>query len=78
MDEQPKITVLSCPHCGNHELQAINETETSGGGYNAAGGCCGYLLMGPLGLLCGACNSKATSRNQNYWICSKCGHKFKM
>lgn len=72
---------LCCPQCGNHDLQAINETstQTTGGGYSAGKGCLGYLIFGPLGLLCGGCGSgaKTTTTNTTYWVCSKCGKKFK-
>ncbi len=70
-----------CPICGSNALQAIVESNTtsSGGGYKAGSGCLGYLLLGPLGLLCGACGSNQTTKteNKNYWICSGCGNKFR-
>ena len=72
---------MCCPNCGNTNLQVVNEvnTSTSGGGYSAGKGCLGYLIFGPLGLLCGACGSKqqTNTTNTTYWVCSKCGHKFK-
>lgn len=70
-----------CPQCGNSELQIINETnvQTSGKNYSGSKGCLGYLLLGPLGLLCGSCGSKqkTTTTNTTYWICPKCGNKFR-
>lgn len=70
-----------CPMCGSNELQAVLESNTigSGGGYKVGSGCLGYLLLGPLGLLCGACGSNQTIRTENksYWICSGCGNKFR-
>lgn len=77
--EKPKSVVnqIRCAKCGCTDCQPINETETSGGGYNAEGGCCGFLLLGPIGLLCGACGSGAETTNTLYWVCKKCGHKFK-
>lgn len=71
---------LCCPHCGNPDLQVTNEvnTQTTGSGYSVGQGCLGYLLFGPLGLLCGGCGSgqKTTTTNTTFWVCSKCGHKF--
>ena len=75
---------MHCPHCGSHDLYPVTSTETvtstSGGGFSAGKGCLGYLLMGPFGLLCGACGSKAKTTTQtntkNYWACRSCGKKF--
>lgn len=70
-----------CPHCGNPQLQVFNETntQTTGKGYSSGKGCLGYLLLGPLGLLCGSCGSgqKTTTTNTTYWICPKCGNRFR-
>ena len=72
---------LCCPHCGNRELQITteNSTQTSGKNYSAGQGCLGFLLFGPLGLLCGLCGQGKTTTTTatNYWICSSCGHRFK-
>lgn len=73
-----------CPHCGSNDLHPITSTEittsSSGGGFSAAKGFLGYLLMGPFGFLCGSCGSKTkTSVNassKNYWMCRSCGKKF--
>ncbi len=72
---------LNCPNCGSDNLHPITEynTTTSGGGYGAGKGCLGYILLGPLGLLCGACgsSSKTTSTSKTFWICGNCGNKFR-
>lgn len=65
-----------CPVCGSTNLQVTTEKNTSGGGYNAADGCCGYMLLGPLGLLCGACGSKVKTTNKTFFVCMDCGKKF--
>lgn len=67
---------IKCPHCGSNNCQPMTETKVSGGGYDPGSGCCGYILFGPLGLLCGACNSGTTSSNRTYWICRNCGRRF--
>lgn len=68
---------IKCPKCGCNDCQPINESYTTGRGYGAGKGCCGYLLLGPIGLLCGACGSGSRTTNQLYWVCKKCGYKFK-
>lgn len=67
---------IQCPVCGGKHLQAVSETNTTGGGYNAGNGCCGYILLGPLGILCGACGSQTKTTNRTFFICMDCGHKF--
>lgn len=75
---------ICCPNCKSTDLQytSINETNVTskGGGYGVGKGCLGYLLLGPLGLLCGACGSKTKITTANTeksgWVCKSCGHKF--
>ena len=81
MGEKEKMErKLCCPRCGCKELQVTTETntQTTGSDYSAGQGCLGFLLFGPLGLLCGACGQgKTTNTTQNtYWICPKCGKRF--
>lgn len=63
---------MKCPNCGSEDIQY--SSKSSGGGYSAGNGCCGYMFLGPLGLLCGACGSKVET--EEFWICKQCGHKF--
>ncbi len=63
---------MICPKCNSENVQFA--TKTSGGGYGAGKGFCGWLLIGPLGLLCGACGSK--TETEEFWICNNCGQKF--
>ncbi|MBQ7109058.1 MAG: hypothetical protein IJN99_01700 [Clostridia bacterium] len=63
---------MICPKCGSDNVQF--STKTSGGGYSAGKGFCGWLLLGPLGFLCGACGSKTST--EEFWICNNCGQKF--
>lgn len=69
-----------CPQCGNKDLQVTTETntQTTGSNYSGGKGCLGFLLFGPLGLLCGSCGQgqTTTTTNHTYWICPKCGKKF--
>lgn len=80
-----QLSAQRCSSCGSSSLQAIVETDvnttTSGSGYNAGSGCLGYLLLGPLGFLCGTCGSSqkiaTTSKNKTFWVCNNCGNKFR-
>lgn len=67
---------ICCPKCGSGNLQAVSENNTTGGGYSAGKGCCGYMLLGPLGFLCGACGSKTKTTTTTCFVCMNCGHKF--
>lgn len=73
---------ISCPHChaGGENCHPVVKTDikTSGGGYGFWNGCCGLILLGPVGLLCGACGSsvKTKVRNETWWVCQKCGKEF--
>lgn len=71
---------LICPYCGSANCHPVVKTDvkTSGGGYSFWNGCCGLILLGPAGLLCGACGSsvKTKVRSEMWWICQKCGKEF--
>lgn len=49
---------MGCPNCGSHNIQVVNQVTTKG--FGAGKGCLGYLLLGPLGLLCGLCGMGET------------------
>lgn len=73
---------IFCPYChaGGENCHPVVKTDikTSGGGYGFWNGCCGFILLGPVGLLCGACGSsvKTKVRNETWWVCQKCGKEF--
>lgn len=56
-----------CPKCGAVTIATVKQ------GYNAGDGCCGVILLGPLGLLCGAVGSNDLSN-----VCQKCGHEWNL
>ena len=66
-----------CPKCRSKNLQVIVENNTKGGGFGAGKSCVGYLLLGPLGLLCGACGSDVKTISKTYFTCMDCGNKFR-
>lgn len=69
---------MICPKCKADGCQAITETSGSTKGFSAGKGCCGILMLGPFGWLCGLCGmGKGKTESTTYWICSNCGHKFK-
>lgn len=63
---------IKCSNCSSENIQF--GTSTSGGGFSFSNSCCGYLALGPLGLLCGACGSG--TKTEEFWVCQSCGHKF--
>ena len=66
---------MTCPRCGvKDQCQIVYGSENSTG-YNVCGGVCGYVCLGPLGLLCGLKNEKVT---KHFWVCNNCGAKFSM
>lgn len=68
--------MLKCPRCGGTNCTPIVETSTSGKSFSASKGCCGYIILGPLGLLCGACGRGQQTTSTTYWMCASCGNKF--
>lgn len=78
--EQP-MGSLRCPECGSKNYQLVNntQTQTTGSNFSVCRSCLGYFLLGPLGLLCGACGSgqKTTTTVTTEYICNNCGTRFK-
>ncbi len=70
-----------CPKCGSTNLQALIATDvkTHGKDYSASKGCCGALLLGPFGLLCGSCGKgkQTTTTNTTVFVCQFCGYQFR-
>lgn len=67
---------LRCPRCGSHDIMPVSEVSTKGKDFNASDACCGFLLLGPLGLLCGATGKGKQTTTDTYWMCKGCGNKF--
>lgn len=66
-----------CPKCGAYNCQTVTDTYTKGKDYGAGKGCCGYIIFGPIGLLCGLCGSGKTTTTKHFWVCPNCNHKFR-
>lgn len=65
INNQTQDDVLICPKCGSKNIHIGKK------GYSAGGGCCGAILLGPIGLLCGA-----DGANKLVKTCLKCGKEF--
>ncbi len=58
-------SLVNCPKCGCAQISANKK------GMDAGGACCGALLLGPLGILCGL-----QGANKVIVTCLKCGHQW--
>lgn len=73
----PKGLAVRCNRCGSTNCQIINEIHSSGKDFSASKGCCGWILLGPLGILCGSCGEGKQINNIQYWVCNDCGNKWR-
>jgi len=64
---------MKCPSCGGTKIQPVSETKIKG--YGAGKGCCGAILFGPIGLLCGLCGM-GKGKSRIAWVCCDCGKQF--
>ncbi len=69
---------LHCPRCGSHDIMPVSEVSTKGRDFKVGDACCGYMLCGPLGLLCGATGKGKQTTTNTYWMCKGCGNKFQV
>ena len=69
-------TGIYCHRCGSHDIMPVSEVSTSGKDFDTGNACCGYLLCGPLGLLCGTTGKGKQTTTTTYWMCRGCGNKF--
>ena len=69
---------LHCPRCGSHDIMPVSEVSTKGKDFKAGDACCGYMLCGPIGLLCGATGKGKQTITNTYWMCKGCGNKFQV
>ena len=71
---------MTCPNCGSDNISGTEyiETETERENCNTGNACCGTLLLGWPGLLCGFCRRneyETVSRKVSYY-CNECGHQW--
>ena len=68
---------MKCPNCGSTNISSITDTHTHTKGFDSGDACCGYLLFGWPGILCGLCNSgDTTTFTHTTYICNDCGTRF--
>lgn len=68
---------MKCPKCGNINMLLMPEYKTKGKDFHAGTGCCGAVIFGPIGILCGLCGKGKRTVATNYWYCTCCNNKFK-
>lgn len=68
---------IRCVRCGSANLFPVSETKTKGKDFKVGDALCGALLLGPLGLICGAMGKGKQTTTTTYWLCKDCGNKFK-
>lgn len=70
---------MRCPSCGGDSCHIIEESETKQKGFDLCSGLCGYVILGPIGILCGMCGmGEGHTSKRAYWICTQCGRKFRV
>ena len=62
---------VHCPKCGSTNVHFVSRSQSQG--FNATNACCGYLMCGPIGLLCGVNNDQEIETVRK---CMNCGHEF--
>ena len=68
---------MKCPKCGSESISSVVDTTTKTKGFDSANACCGYLLFGWFGILCGLCNTgDTTTTTKTTHICNDCGKRF--
>lgn len=67
---------MKCPNCGGENCQFITSTNTNTNLFSAGDACCGTVLLGPIGMLCGLCGAGSETETKEYWVCNTCGSKF--
>lgn len=70
-DDDEDDDVIRCPRCGSTNIHFV--TKDTGSGIDKSDACCGYLLFGPIGLLCGVKDKKESTTVRK---CMKCNHEF--
>ncbi len=68
---------MRCPRCGSYAIERIIRTDTTEKGFGFFKACCGYLIFGCIGILCGLCGAgKRRTFTTTSFICRDCGHRF--
>jgi len=62
---------IRCPACGSSDVHFV--TIEAGSDFSNEHACCGFLLFGPLGILCGLAGDRDRKTVRK---CLNCGHEF--
>ena len=65
--------VVKCPKCGSKQVEFVTQTKTKG--VSGSKACCGWVLLGPLGAICGM-SGAGKSSSKTIRKCKKCGYEF--
>lgn len=69
-------SLVHCPKCGGTHCRMTTQTKTDVTPFGIGDACCGFILLGPLGILCGLCGMGSSTETKTVWICDDCGKKF--
>ena len=72
-NENKKDDTVRCPSCGSTQVEFVTKTNTQG--FSGGNACCGWILAGPIGLLCGLCGMGSGS-SRTVRKCKNCGKEF--
>lgn len=68
---------MKCPNCRSSSISSIIDTHTNTKGFRGGDACCGYLIFGWPGILCGLCKTGDTqTMTHTTNICNDCGRRF--
>ncbi len=73
IESHEKHITGKCPHCGSKHFQPVSIGETKG--FSTGTGCCGAILFGPFGWLCGL-SGMGKGKTVAKRMCMKCGKTF--
>lgn len=74
--ERIEASLTHCPKCGSTNCQMMMRTKTESTPFGFGDACCGWVFLGPIGILCGFCGMGTKTETENYWVCNDCGKKF--
>ena len=67
---------MKCPNCGEDNCHFMTSSKTSTKGFSMGDACCGMLILGPMGILCGLCGIESETKTKEFWVCDSCGSQF--
>lgn len=70
-EERNNNDMVRCPNCSSSNIFFV--TRETNSGYDGSNACCGAILFGPLGLLCGLTGKKESETIRK---CGNCGKEF--